>query len=133
MSRTIEEGSDMPATKEDLHLLLEMEQTLKPSSEAKKFAWSSATKEGEGWFDRYPWDSDERMYVNEYSTYFELYGLAWKQGLLDEELVLDWVPAVTAWEQVAPVLLEARRVLQDDELWTNFEALAQEQARRDSA
>ena len=122
----------MAPTKDDLRLLLEIERTLRPSKEAKGFAWSDATKEGDGWFDRHGWDSVERLYVNEFATYFELYAIAWKRGLLDEDLLFDWVPATMAWEQVAPVLKEARRVLKSDDLWIGFEALAKEQAQRDS-
>ena len=123
----------MPATRDDIRLLLEVERTLKPSTEAKKFAWSKEVEQADGFFDRYGWNSDERFHVNEFSTYFELCGLIWKQGLVDEALLFDWVPAVSAWHRVGPVLLEARRVLGSEELWTNFEAFAAEQERRDNA
>ena len=117
----------MTATREDVQLLLQIEQVFRPSKEAKKFAWSEATKNGEGWFDRYGWDSDERVYVNEYSTYFEMCGMLMQMGLIDRDLVLEWLPAQFAWSQVSPVLLEARRVLDAPDLWVNFEALAKAQ------
>ena len=69
----------MAATREDVQLLLHIEQVFKPSRDAKRFVWTDAVQEGEGWFDRYAWDSDERMHINEYSTYFEFYGMLWKQ------------------------------------------------------
>ena len=122
----------MPATKDDLRLLLEIDRTLAPRREAKKFVWTEATQQGEGFFERYGWDSDERYHVNEYSTYFEFCGMAWRRGLIDEELLLEWVSAAIAWQRVGPVLREARRMLKIDDLWTNFEALAKEQERRSS-
>ena len=118
----------MAATREDVHLLLHLEQVYKPSSESKKFVWSDACKEGQGWFDRYGWDSDERMHVNEYATYFEMLAMMWRRGLVDEDLLLDWAPAELAWSRAAPVLLEARRVLGSEELWSGFEALAKAQS-----
>ncbi len=122
----------MAATREDIQLLLQIEQVFRHSPEAKRFVWTDAVQVGEGWFDRYAWDSDERIYVNEYSTYFEFYGMLWKRGLIDEGLVLDWVPAQLGWTRVGPVLLEARRVLDAPELWSNFEALAKAQEEADA-
>lgn len=123
----------MAATREDVQLLLQVEQTFKPGREAKKFAWSDATKDGEGWFDRHGWDSDERMHVNEYSTYFEMCGMLMQMGLIDRDLVVEWAAARFAWDQVSPVLLEARRVLDAPELWVNFEALAKAQEEAEPA
>ena len=118
----------MAATREDVELLLQVEQVYKPGRDAKKFVWTDACQEGDGWFDRYGWDSDERMHVNEYSTYFEMLAMLWQKDLVDRELVLDWTPAEQAWSRVGPVLLEARRVLGAPELWSGFEALAKAQA-----
>jgi hypothetical protein len=123
----------MAPTREDFQLLLQIEQVFKTSKEAKKFVWSEAVEDGDGWFDRHGWDSDERMYVNEYSTYFEVFAMAWKSGAIDEELVLEWVPAVVGWQRVGQVLLEARRVLDAPDLWTGFEALAKAQREQDAS
>lgn len=117
----------MAPTREDIQLLLEVEKVFKPSREAKKFVWSEAVADGEGWFDRYGWDSDERLYVNEYSVYFETYALLWRHGLVDEELLFEYVPAQFGWARVGPVLLEARRVLGSADLWSGFEAFAKAQ------
>ena len=123
----------MAPTREDVQLLLQVEQVFKPSREAKKFVYTDAVQDGEGWFDRYGWDSDERMHVNEYSTYFETFAVLWQHDLIDKDLLLDWVPASLGWKRVGPVLLEARRVLDIPELWSGFEALARAQEETDSA
>ncbi len=118
----------MTATREDVQVLLHFEQVYKPSREAKKFVWTDACQDGDGWFDRYGWDSDERMHVNEYSTYFEMLAMLWRKKLVDEDLVMEWAPAELAWSRVGPVLIEARRVLGSEELWSGFEAYATAQA-----
>ena len=123
----------MAPTREDVQLLLQIEQVFKPSKEAKKFAWSDGVENADGWFDRNPWDSDERMLVNEFSTYFEMVAMIWRYGLVDEELVLDWTPAEFAWSRVGPVLVEARKVLGADDLWSGFEALAKAQHEKEAS
>lgn len=125
----------MVATKEDLQLILQMEQTLRPSKAAKAFCWSAEVEgvnAGPGFWDKHGLDSDERLYVNEYSTYFELFSLAWRRGLIDEELLLDWVPAELAWQRVGPILKATRDLLGHQDLWSGFEALAVRQAEQES-
>jgi hypothetical protein len=121
----------MPATKEDLSLILQMEQTLRPGKAAKAFCWSSEV-EGENagpkFWEKHALDSEERLYVNEYSTYFEQFSVAWERGLIDEELLLDWVPAELAWQRLGPILTATRDLLGHQDLWSGFEALAARQA-----
>jgi hypothetical protein len=119
------------ATKEDLALILQMEMAYRPSKEAKAFCWSAAVEgedAGPRFWEKHGLDSDERMHVNAYATYFEMFALAWEKGLIDEELILDWVPAEIAWGRVGPVLIAARELLGHPGLWTGFEALAAAQA-----
>jgi hypothetical protein len=123
----------MTATREDVQLLLQTDQALKPGLAAKKFVWTDVVEDGEGFFDRYGWDSDERFHINEVATYFETCGLLWKMGLIDQGILFEWVPAELYWRRVGPVLLEARRVLDSPELWHNFEALARAQEEEEPA
>lgn len=121
----------MSATKEDLALILQMEMAYRPSKEAKAFCWSAAV-EGENagprFWEKHGLDSDERLHVNAYATYFEMFALAWQRGLIDQELIFDWVPAEIAWERVGPVLVATRELLGHAGLWTGFEALAAAEA-----
>lgn len=77
----------MPPSREDITLILQIEQALKPSKPAKKFVWSDAVAGdtvGTAFFDTYGWDSDERMHINEVATYYVMYGMVWKYGFVDE-------------------------------------------------
>ena len=123
----------MSATKDDLSLMLQIEQTYRPSKEAKAFCWSSAV-EGDNaatFWEQHGLDSDERMNVNAYATNFEFYAFVWDKGLISEELILDWVPAEMAWGRVGPILVAARELLGSQDLWSGFEALAAAQATSD--
>jgi hypothetical protein len=129
--RGAREEVPVAATKDDVMLLLKLDEVHKPSVEAKKFAYSAelaeAVAEGD-FFDRYTLDSDERMYVNQIATYFELLGGIRSRGVVDDDLALSWAGAAITWERVGPVLVQAREVFGSDKLWTDFEALAAAQS-----
>ena len=59
----------------------------------------------------------------------ELIGTFTKHGLLDRELVLDWLWVEGLWERVAPAVSKEREKLGAPELYENFEALAQARPR----
>ncbi|MFN2526542.1 MAG: hypothetical protein ABR505_09845 [Actinomycetota bacterium] len=121
----------MAITRDDVTLMLQVEQTFGPSVEAKKFCWRDETsKLGADFFDKYGWDSDERFYVNAVATWCEIYGMLWKNKLMAEEMVMEWSPASHYWDQLKGILLGAREILADPELWINFEAVAIAQKER---
>lgn len=61
-------------------------------------------------FNRFTLDSDERFFVNEIATYFEMLGMLWSKGLVDEELVLEWSAVGFYLKKVGAVLVKAREV-----------------------
>lgn len=122
----------MAPSREDFLLLLQIDQACKPGKEAKKFVWSgraSGENGGHAFFDKYGWDSDERMYVNEVATYYETCADAWQHGFItDEAYFFDWAPATFYWENLSGVLMAAREILEEPRLWSGFEAFAGAQA-----
>jgi hypothetical protein len=60
-------------------------------------------------------------------VFHETVGTLVKNGLLDRDLVLDWLWVSGAWDRVGPAALEARAAAGVPELWENFETLAQAQ------
>jgi hypothetical protein len=54
----------------------------------------------------------------------ETVGTLVKQGLLDRELVYDWLWVAGVWERVGPAALRAREKAGVPQLFENFEALA---------
>jgi hypothetical protein len=77
-------------------------------------------------FDR---DSAEALdpHVQTMLVFHETVGTLVKNGLLDRDLVLDWLWVSGAWDRVGAAALESRAAAGVTELWENFEALAQEQ------
>jgi hypothetical protein len=54
----------------------------------------------------------------------ETIGTLVKNGLLDSELVHDWLWVTGLWERVNPAVRRARQELGENRLYENFEALA---------
>jgi hypothetical protein len=117
----------MSATKEDVLVLLKLDEVYRPGTEARKFSYSDelavVVEEGT-FFETYALDSDERFWINELATYFERLGAVWTKKIVDESLVLDWVGANYTWKLIGPILVQSREVFGSDRLWADFEALA---------
>jgi hypothetical protein len=60
-------------------------------------------------------------------VFYETIGTLVKNGLLDRELIHDWLWVQGAWDRVGPAVRRAREQLGADALYENFEALAQSQ------
>ena len=121
----------MAASKDDFRLLLKLDEVYRPSVEARKFSYSdrlAEVVEAGSFFDTYALDSDERFWVNELATYYEILATAWQEEIVDRSLALEWAGAVFTWKLIGPILIQAREVFGSDRLWTGFEALAKAQA-----
>ena len=121
----------MAATKDDVLVLLKLDEVYRPSVEARKFSYSDRLAEvvsAGAFFETYPLDSDERFLVNELATYYEMLATLWEEGIVDESLALDWAGAVFTWKLIGRVLVQAREVFGSERLWTGFEALAKAQS-----
>lgn len=117
----------MTNLKEDVHLLLRLDEVHHPGREARKFVYSrefTEVAEAGTFFDIYALDSDERFFINEVATYYETLGMFWKKGIVDADLALEWKPAALYWSKLGSVLIKAREVFGIDNLWEDFEALA---------
>jgi hypothetical protein len=121
----------MAATKDDFLVLLKLDEVYRPGVEARKFAYSDRLAEvvsAGTFFETYPLDSDERFWVNELATYYEMLATLWEEGVVDESLALDWAGAVFTWKLIGPILVQSRKVFDSERLWTGFEGLAEAQA-----
>jgi hypothetical protein len=65
--------------------------------------------------------------VNRILTFGETVGTLTKNGLLDTELVLDWLWVSGLWSRVGPAAVKAREKLGVPQMYENFEALAARQ------
>jgi hypothetical protein len=66
--------------------------------------------------------------VSRLLQWHETIGTLTKNGLLDTELVLDWLWVSGMWQRLGPAAQKQREKHGVPELWENFEALAAKQA-----
>jgi hypothetical protein len=65
--------------------------------------------------------------VSRLLNFGETVGTLTKNGLLDTDLVLDWLWVSGAWSRVGPAAVKAREKLGVVQMYENFEALAAQQ------
>ena len=121
----------MAATKDDVLVLLKLDEVYRPGTDARKFSYSdelAAVVDAGTFFETYALDSDERFWINELATYYEMLGTLWREKIVDEDLALQWAGVVFTWKLIGPILVQARDVFDTDQLWSDFEALAAAQA-----
>ena len=108
----------MAGSREDATLIVEL---------AK---WGAMMDLGEAartiWADDFDPDAAEMTdpAVQALLTFYETIGTFVKNGLLDRDLVYDWVWAAGVWDRVGPAVARARERTGVPQLFENFEALA---------
>jgi len=71
--------------------------------------------------------STDDVHVSRLLVYGETIGTLTKNGLLDTDLVLDWMWVAGIWNRLAPAARKDREKHGVAELFANFEALAMKQ------
>ncbi|QGN57427.1 hypothetical protein [Nostocoides sp. HKS02] len=71
--------------------------------------------------------SVENPLVSRVLNWGETIGTLTKNGLVDTDLVLDWLWVAGAWQRVGPAALKQREKYGVPQLYENFEALAARQ------
>ncbi|HEV7844649.1 MAG TPA: hypothetical protein VGO83_00180 [Thermoleophilaceae bacterium] len=108
----------MAGSREDAALIVEL---------AKWGAMIGLAEAGRDLFsDDFDPDSADALdpHIQTVLTFSETIGTLVKNGLLDRDLVLDWLWVSGMWDRVSKAALEARAKAGEPELWANFEALA---------
>jgi hypothetical protein len=121
----------MAATKEDAQLVVQLAQlgSQMADPKARGFIWGdSFIADAKGFFEKYPPGTQEWDYVGGVAAWYETIGTLWKHGLINEELLFDWLYVMGMWERLKPILLAMREFT--PQLWENFEAMAETQAAR---
>jgi hypothetical protein len=119
----------MAGTKEDAHLMIDLARlgTQMVHPEARGWIWSdSFVGDPEEFWQKHPPGSREFDYVSGMAAWYETVATVWKHGLLDEELLFDWLFVAGPWERLGPILVSMRE--STPHMWENFEALAAKQA-----
>ena len=76
---------------------------------------------------RHPDGSEGRLRINTYLGFHETVATLWKNGLVNEELLFDWLWVTGPWDRVKDVAIGMREKMGVAALWENFEAMAERQ------
>ena len=110
------------ANREDGTLLVQLAQwgSMMGIEEAQQAVWADG-------FDPQT-ASVEDVLVSRILVWGETIGTLTKNGLLDADLVLDWLWVSGVWSRVGPAAVKMREKHGVPELYANFEALASKQS-----
>ena len=110
------------ATREDAALLVQLAQwgSSMGIEEAQQAVWADG-------FDPEAASADDVL-VSRILAWGETIGTLTKNGLLDTDLVLDWLWVSGTWSRVGPAAVKHRDKHGVPQLYENFEALAAKQA-----
>ncbi|HYX89624.1 MAG TPA: hypothetical protein VE753_09670 [Gaiellaceae bacterium] len=118
-------------TYEDAQLVIQLAQlgTQMVHPKARGWIWSDEfVADGAEFFEKFPPGSDEFNYVSSVAAWHETVATLWKRGLVNEELLFDWLWVPGIWERTKDVLVAMRGRSGTSQLWENFEAMAEAQA-----
>lgn len=97
---------------------------------AAAWVWSDAFVDD---WDRlkatYAADSPERGYLWTVLMHLETVATLWRQRLLNETLLFDWIRADELWLRVGPLIPRWREDSGNAVMWENFQAMAEAQGR----
>lgn len=94
-------------------------------SAASSWLWSDEfVKDFAEFTAKHPSGSEARHDVAVICSYFETLGTLWKHGLLNEDLIFDWIAVSMTWDRVSSWALGIRQRTGSPRLFENFEALA---------
>jgi hypothetical protein len=81
---------------------------------------------------KYPPGSEGCLKANKVLGYFETLGTLYKHGLLNEDLLFDWVAVSMVWDKIKDIALGMRQETGEPRLHENFEAMARTNAEWDA-
>ena len=116
-----------PPTHEDAMVLLKLYEL--SSNEDLVEAWSFVYSDDfvndfVAFREKYPPPSKEEHMVFTFAAYFELMGTLWKNKLIDEGLLFDWIMVPPRWQRVEQYIQGYREHMGEKRYFENFEALA---------
>lgn len=118
-------------THEDAIVMIEMMKisNTPEAGNAGRFVWGDDfIQEYDQFVAKYPRGSVEYGYVSQMCAWFEAIGALWKNGLLHEELIDDWIYVPSNWERVKGFALGLRGESGIESIYEHFEALAEAQS-----
>ena len=117
-------------TREDAHLLLEIASWSSASGVMEAVNWVRSedfVPDFASFDSKYPEGSEGRLRLNKVLGHNETVATLWKNKLISEELLFDWLWVTGMWDLVKDVAVGMREKSGVSALWENFEAMAERQ------
>ena len=114
-------------TYRDARLVLELMKYNAASglSEAMNWLWSDQfVPDYTEFIKKYPLGSKGNIDTMKICGYFETIGTLWKHGLINENLLFDWLAVDMVWDKIKGFALGVRQEANEPRLHENFEAMA---------
>ena len=122
-------------TYQDATLVIQLSQLVATSGtqEAVNWLWSDEfIPDYTEFATKYPPGSEGFLKANKVLGYFETLGTLYKHGLLNEDLLFDWVAVSMVWGKIKGYALGTRREAGEPRLYENFEAMVKANAEYDA-
>ncbi len=122
-------------TQEDARIILELAKIGMQPELTDAFAWLLAEPppaDYDRFKEKYPTGSREHRWADQLCAYFETVGAIWKHGLINEELLFDWIWVGGPWERIKGFALGQRKEFNNPKIYELFEALAAAETRTDA-
>jgi hypothetical protein len=115
-------------TYEDANIMLQL--VANWPVEASNWIWSAQfIADHEEFTQRYP-AGEESSYVRGVLNWYETIGTLYKHGLINEDLLFDWLAVHAVWDKVKSHALALRQESGEPRMYENFEAMADAQRER---
>ena len=115
-------------THDDAQIMLQLMQAW--PVQATDWVWSDDfIPDPEEFHKKYPSGGEELASVRAILNFYETIGTLFKHGLLNEDLLFDWLAVYAIWDRVKCHALAWREEMGEPRMYANFEAMADEQVR----
>jgi hypothetical protein len=81
---------------------------------------------------KHPFGSDGNLKAAKICGCYETVGALWKHGLINKDLLFDWLAVSAVWDRIKGYALGVRQEAGNPRLYENFEAMAQANADYDA-
>lgn len=116
------------ATQRDAQVMLQLATWYTESQVGEAINWARSDEfigDYAKFATRFPSGSEGRLLVNRILGYYETVGTLWKNRLINEDLLFDWLWVPASWDLVKGIAVGMRAEAANVGLWENFEAMAE--------
>jgi hypothetical protein len=120
-------------TYQDATILLQLAELGNSSGLREAFKWMMSDKFVSDYAEfirQYPPGSEEHARASDICGWFETVGAIYKHGLLNADLLFDWIAVSLVWDRIQNFARGERERFGSPSIYENFEAMAQADAEK---